>query len=455
MNLNLLLGLVALIAIVWVSFIKWRNLVVLTFIIVIFEGVLRKWVLPQASDFIYFLKDVVLLIAYLKYFLSSEAKYPFKKSVLNIFLLVSIVFCIFQAFNPGLGSPIIGFFGVKAYFFYIPLMWMLPSLFQSEEELYQFLRNYLLLVIPVSLLAIAQFVSPVSSPINVYAGGVAANATVGENVRVTGTFPYIVGYSVYLSFCFSILIPLLIREQAKIWRWLTVIEAFLVAGTSFMTGARSLLLFEVLFLVGYGCILAITNPELATRASKQFFLPIVLFSALIPKLFNQAINAFSQRAATSDSEGFLNRAFSAFAEPEQAMQFKGLDGFGTGATHQATNPLRKALSLPLGETLPPSEGELGRIVLELGPVGFLLWYGLRLILIFSLWRVCMKLKSPFLRQLAFAAFLFHAINITNQLVFNNTLAIYYWFVGGFIFLLPQLEYQQLWSHTYSAQQQHG
>ncbi|MFM6074201.1 MAG: hypothetical protein ACKPB9_21865, partial [Dolichospermum sp.] len=90
----------------------------------------------------------------------------------------------------------VGLFGFKTYLFYIPLMWMLPSLFQTQEELYQFLRNYLLLVIPVAILAILQFFSPIDSPLNVYArnnlGGI---AVAGENVRVTGTFPYIAGYS--------------------------------------------------------------------------------------------------------------------------------------------------------------------------------------------------------------------------------------------------------------------
>jgi hypothetical protein len=55
----------------------------------------------------------------------------------------------------------------------------------------------------------------------------------------------------------------------------------------------------------------------------------------------------------------------------------------------------------------------------------------------------LKLKTPFLRNLALAIFLFHAINFTGQLIFNTTFGIYYWFFSGFIFLLPQLEYQQL------------
>ena len=439
--MNLILTLIGVIIIVGVSFQNWRMSVKATFVIVILEGVLRKWVLPQASDMIYFLKDLVLLGAYARFYMGSEPKYHCKSTIFTTTLFMVIVWCVSQVFNPSLGSPIVGWFGIKAYLFYIPLMWMLPSLFQSQEELYQFLSNYLLLVIPVSILAIAQFFSPVNSLINVYGGGVLAKAVVDGNARVTGTFPYISGFSTYLSFCFSLLIPLLSLRQTKTWQIITFAEALLVVGTSFMTGARGLLLFEILFLLGYFCLLWLTKPSTALRSTQKFILPVVLISAVVPIFFSRAIEAFFKRANNSDS--FNDRVFSAFSEPELAMQFKGFDSYGIGATHQAVPSLRNALQLSLGEVTPPAEGEMGKIVLEIGPFGFFLWYGLRSILIVSLLRVFLKLKTPFLRDLALAAFLFHIINFTSQMVFNNTLAIYYWLFSGFIFLLPELEYRQL------------
>ncbi|OUL30813.1 hypothetical protein [Nostoc sp. 106C] len=449
-----LIPLLGVVVIVGLSSLNWRCSVKAVLVIVILEGILRKWVLPQASDLIYFVKDLVLLGAYLKYYLSSESKYPLRLTSLTIALSMTVVWCLCQAFNPSLGSLIVGLFGLKAYLFYIPLMWMLPSLFQSEEELYRFLRNYLLLVIPVTLLAVAQFYSPVSSPINMYAGGMEANATAGDAVRVTGTFPYILGYSSYLCTCFSILIPFVSLPQPKLWQWLTYFELLMVSGTTLMTGARGLLFFEFLFVVGYIGFLWFTQPSTAAKSTKQFILPVILISAVVPMFFNKAIEAFSSRVEVSGSDTFLDRAFSAFAEPEYATQFKGFDSYGIGATHQAVSTLRQTLHLPWGETPPPAEGEMGRVVLEIGPLGFLMWYGLRLILIFSLGQVFLKLKTPFLRNLALAVFLFHAINFTTQLVVNNTFAIYYWFFSGFIFLLPELEYRQFLSYKHWVEQTH-
>lgn len=459
--MQLLIALVGAAALVWLSYFgiyhfSWQRAIKFALVIVIFEGVLRKWVLPQASEQIYFIKDLLLLVAYLKYYLSKEPKYPFRWSTFNIILIMAFSWCVLQVFNPSLGSPIVGLFGLKAYFFYMPLMWILPSLFQTEEELYHFLRNFMLLAIPVCLLAVAQYFSPPSSPINVWAGGQEANATAGGAIRVTGTFPYIVGYSTYLIICFCVLVPMLTLQQPRIWRWLTYIEALLVTGTSFMTGARLLLSFEILFLIGYASILGLTQPAIATRSAKKLILPVILISALVPKFFAQAIGTFFERAGTSekDSQDFLNRALSSFYEPVNAAQFKGLDSYGIGATHQAAPALRKIFQLPTGEPTPLAEGEIGRVVLEIGLFGFALWYGLRIVLMFYSWQVFLKLKSPFLRQLALSVLLLQVINITNQFVFNNTLSIYSWFFSGCIFLFPELEYRQFLSNKFWASQQH-
>jgi len=442
----------AALVIFWFSVKDWRRTVKTALILVILEGVIRKWILPQSSDLIYFLKDFVLLGAYFQYFLSSESKYPFKNNILTIFLLFSLSWGIVQIFNPSLGSPIIGLFGLKAYFYYIPLMWMLPSLFQSKEELISFLRFYLLLAIPVCLLAVVQFFSPASSPINVYAGGEESIATFAgiDAPRVTGTFSYLAGYSTYLSICFTLLVPLLALPQPKIWQLLALTEALLVVSTSFMTGARGLLFFEVMFVVGYVIFLTLFHSSAIIASAQKLVLPVFIILAVVPRFFGRAVDAFSSRTESSESQAeFSNRIFAFFSEPRQAAQFKGgLDSFGIGATHQATNALRQVLDLPFGEMLPPSEDEPGRIVLEVGLLGFVFWYGLRIILIFKLWQVFLKLKTPFLRQLTLATLLFQTINLPIHLVFNHTFSTYYWFFSGFIFLLPEIEYRQSWfKHT--------
>ncbi|MDY7015804.1 MAG: hypothetical protein SVX43_19855, partial [Cyanobacteriota bacterium] len=67
--MKILLALAIIIPIFLASFSNWKGAVKAVFFILVIEGALRKWILPQASDAIYFLKDFVLLAAYLRYFL--------------------------------------------------------------------------------------------------------------------------------------------------------------------------------------------------------------------------------------------------------------------------------------------------------------------------------------------------------------------------------------------------
>jgi hypothetical protein len=438
---------------------NWRSAVKAVFFILVIEGVLRKWVLPQASDFIYFLKDLVLFGAYLHYYVfsNSQRQLLVKNRIVTVLIIFVAVWCFYQAFNPSLGSPLVALFGLKAYLFYIPLIWMLPNLFQSEEDLYKFLRSHLLLLIPVGLLGVAQFFAPPSSPLNVYTPGtdqvVATFGTEDNNsVRITGTFSYISTYGIYLAACFGLTIPILFRNQSKLWHWATIVELLLVLVNSLMTGSRTTVFVQVLTLVGYFGIQFLSKPASTLHSFKKFLLPAIIVAIAASIWFRPAIDAFWLR--TTGNQDVSGRLSGSFFEPIEFIKYTGLYGYGTGATHQATPMLRKILNLPPGELIPVGfESEMGRVALELGPFGFLLWYGLRIIIPIALWNVYLNLQRPFLRQLALTAFLFQATQFNGPLVFNHAFSVYYWFLTGFIFLLPQLEQVENWHREQQLLQQ--
>lgn len=440
----------------FLSSINWRYTVKTVLFILVIEGVLRKWVLPQASELIYFLKDFFILGAYVNYYGFSKLgqKYFFKNHIINILTFFVAEWCLFQVFNPALGSPLIGFFGLRGYLLYIPLIWMLPNLFQSETELYKFLRMYLLLVIPVCILGILQFFSPASSPLNVYAhtqGGHITTFAGTEHVRVTGTFSYISGYGVYLVVCCGFLISLLTTSQSWWWRCLFTIELVLIAVNSLMTGSRGVVIAEVLFVLGFLCANTFIYSANTQRTLKQFLLLALVLGITTSIWFGSAADVFWTRTTSSDN--LSNRIISNLEEPFEFMKYKKLDGYGTGATHQATPVLRRVLKLPEGEMIPTGyEMEMGRIILELGPIGFLLWYGLRISIAIALWNVFLKLKKTLLRQLALSAFLVQVIHLNNVLVFHHTFLVYYWFFSSFIFLLPRLEHIENWRKHQLLQQ---
>lgn len=436
-------------------FLTWRRLIISVLVLVVLEGIARKWILPQAANLIYFVKDFVLIIAYYKYFVYYGKK--IKSHNINFLILLLAIWALAQAFNPELGSPIVGFFGLRAYLLYIPLMWMLPDLFsESIDELYKFIRNYSLLVIPICLLAIAQFFSPPSSPLNVYASGAENVTTFGVGteaiVRVTGSFPYITGFGTYLSVSFTFLIPLLTLKQSVTWRNLTIIELLLVVVSSFMTGSRTVVFYQLFFMIGYVLIFLFTDRSQALPIIKKFTFPLIVGATIIPIYFSKSISIFNQRVEQNSNEG-STRYFTPFIEPinavYQVFKIKFMDSYGTGFTHQATPIIRNLLKLtqvrPIyadadyASLASIGEGEWGRVAIEIGAVGLIAWISVRLCLLLALWHVSQKVSHPFLKQLAISVFLFHVIQISTPVVFNTTMGIYYWFLSGFIFLLPAIE----------------
>ena len=446
--MKLVIALLACVIIFYLSALKWRRSVKAVFFLLVLEGALRKWLLPQASEMIYFLKDVILMGAYFNFYgrSASKEKLPKQGKIVNVLIFIAISWCIFQVFNPSLGSPMVGLFGLRGYLTYIPLIWMIPYLLESENELYKFLRSHLFLTIPVGLIGIIQFFSPADSFINAYANeeGI-AKATFGVTsaVRITGTFSYITGYAVYLIVCFGLLVIMLSVKQSQKWKIITIVELLLVSVNSFMTGSRGTILAEVLFLFGYFLIRGLITPASAIRLIQRLILPIVVISIASFIWFRPAIDAFWER--TTVNKDVSGRIVGSFTEPLQFIRFKELDGYGTGATHQAAPMLRQILNLPTGEKIPTYyEAEMGRILLELGPLGFLFWYGLRVSILIVLLQNFWSLKIPFLRQLALAAFLIQAIQINGFLVFTPTYAVYYWFFSSFIFVLPRIEQIENW-----------
>lgn len=431
----------------------WRLSIKSVLVLVVIEGAIRKWLVPELSDLVYFVKDIILFGVYIRYFL-LPAYYERRVRVTNDHLLLANVYLFFmwglvQSFNPKLGSPVVGLFGLKAYLFYIPLMWIVPNLFRSREDLINFLWRYLLLLIPVGILGIVQFFSPATSLLNVYAGGRAPGAYFAlgyENVRITATFPYLTGYTSYLTICLCLIIPLLNLRQSLTWRIVLIVELILVVVTSFMTGARSIMIFGVLF----GGIYIIL---LSGKKFSEFFVNLryfILIGCLIVIVISttklqSAFNAFSARATVA-GDSILDRIIGEFTVLSDTLQLAKLGGLGIGGTHQAVPALRQTLHLPDGDITATTEGEMGRVLLETGAIGAILWYFLRIYILIRLWQLLTKSRESILKNLILSVLLTQTILLMNTLVFNNSYAIYYWFLNGLIFLIPLLEESEEHSH---------
>ncbi|HEY0513855.1 MAG TPA: hypothetical protein VGH73_18240 [Thermoanaerobaculia bacterium] len=442
MTLRILIVLVGGAAAVW-ALRRWRVAVQLVLVLLIFEGAIRKWLVPGAQDLVYFAKDVLLLGVYagsLRDGPGLRRRLP-ALPILYAPLALSVLLGLLQIFNPALPNLLVGIFGFKAYFFYVPLLFVVPAAFPDDAALYTFLRRYALLAIPVGLLGIAQFFSPSTSALNTYARSSedAYVATFGSStyVRVTGTFSFITGYTAYLLTAVILILTLLAAGR---WRFRRHLLLFGALGMTLlgmlMSGSRGPVLLLIVLFPFYWW-LAVIRERGGGAAFGRLVIVLALVAGVLAATGGKAIDAFLGRAA--GVADVASRVNAPLLSPWELLPEAGLLGFGIGATHQTAATLAPGVvpySWLHGLAV---EVESGRIILELGPLGFLLVYFVRLYLALYAFGQARALRTRFHRALATASFLVFLAAIPGGVVFDVTSDIYYWFFGGLLMLVVRLD----------------
>ncbi len=430
------------------SVLNWRQAIRFALILLIAEGALRKWVFPGAQDLIYFAKDVFFLGAYAGFLRDRSGGrvryHPPAMPVLYFALGMSAVLGLLEIFNPNLPNLLVGILGFKAYFLYVPLLFVVPAAFDGDAEIYRFLRRYVLIAIPVGVLAITQFFSPTTSMLNTYAWntsdyGFVATFGTSTYVRVTGTFSFITGYTSYLLA--TSILTLTVLGTAS-WRFRGNLLVFAAFGMTllgmFMSGSRGPVAMLALVSPLYWW-LAIAREGQAGAVFGRALLSLGVVAACLSYFGGDALGAFVGRAkASTDIQA---RFTSPLESPLLLLPDAGPLGLGIGATHQTAAAVTPGI--------PPyswlhgllAEVETGRIMVELGAVGFLAVYFVRLLLVVVALTQALRLRTRFHRILATASFLFLLIQVLGGAVFDVTAGVYYWFFAGLTFLAIRLDQQ--------------
>jgi hypothetical protein len=159
---------------------------------------------------------------------------------------------------------------------------------------------------------------------------------------------------------------------------------------------------------------------------------VPIFVCFMFGLFPEAWSAFFERVESN--EDVAGRIAGLVTEPWWALGEAGLIGFGIGSTHQATNFLIPDVSMDL--LPPPAEGEWERIILEVGPVGFLFIVVARLLVVLHSLRAWRSLPRSDVRAIVAAAFMFVIVSFPGHIVFNHMASLFYWFMAGVALVAP-------------------
>ena len=104
--------------IVMLAFANWRAALKATLVVLLFEGAIRKWILPTGQELVYFLKDGILLGAYLRFFIFPDPELRRYQISAPVFAFWILALCVcFSAFNPNINSLLISLYGIKIYFY--------------------------------------------------------------------------------------------------------------------------------------------------------------------------------------------------------------------------------------------------------------------------------------------------------------------------------------------------
>jgi hypothetical protein len=426
----------------------WQWLIIGALISNVVEGAVRKWMLSGSGQLVYFITDLIVLGSYISFRNNEKVRtsIPEVGAVTRWLIVLASIVC-FGIFNPALGSIIVGLFGAKCYLLDCLLIFTVPFLFNTKADLYRFFRYYLLLAIPVCLLGAAQFNAPANSVLNRYAAEAATISTFGEGgagaVRITGTFAYITGHAVFLLVMALLSLGVMATER-RLWaRIVSVIVLGLVVVNLFMSGSRAFVLIVGLLVLISLVTFGLRRDSIGRRLRVLLVVGAVGGTSLVSVQFRRAYDAFFYRTTTTQYETFRGRVF---AEADQMLplaNYVGIPGLGPGITQPGSWALRSAFSLPNPQvTVPFAEVEYARILVELGPIGLLIWYVLRVAVLVAIWKVYRKLRSPDLRFWAFLIFMLHLLTLDIGVVINHTFAVYYWFFAGVAFGLPRLEASQ-------------
>jgi len=361
-------------------------------LLLLYDGALRKWVFPAQEQVVFLLKDVLLIFA-MGWMLATRR---FMTNLLvhravTPLLVLYFMWILLDAFNPWLPNAAVALWGVKSYGLYaiaIPLL--LSRAFQTSEDLLETLqRIYPWLVAPIGLLGIAQVLSPADSVLNAQVrGDIEALAYFGNSnlVRVSGTFSYISGMAAFVQIACLLGFGLFLGGARK--------PAFLLAlGLAFacipVTGSRGVVVVTVLaFAIMLGA--AASSGLIQVKLAFRIAVAGVILGAGSFVMLSDVWQALQERADSTYEE--TDRSVTAFTNAFDYFEVAGVAGFGTGSANLGASAL--AADVPPFSWLPNNllfEEESGRIVIELGVLGWSLALLFRLALL--MWSLALAWRA--------------------------------------------------------------
>jgi hypothetical protein len=346
-----------------------KKLFWLYFLLLIFEGSLRKWVVPQFSAPLLLIRDPVAIMILWEAYRTN--KWPVRWSVV-IGLLTTLLLGLFILQIIAGGNPVlVGLYGLRSYLMPFPLIFVMGENL-DEGDLRRLGVCTLWLLLPMTLLTVGQYLTPGNSFLNrgAYEGGSQIGYVVGH-VRASGTFSFVVGVTEFGTLAAAFILYGMVQDGvAKTWMlWAGAFGLMLIIP---MTGSRGLVtqLAATIACVGLGAILGVSQFGKALR----IIVPVAVALFLVAQLpvFSDAMQSMIDRTAgANEAEGgtagtaLVQRTIGPdLGAIEDAVSSGNWLGIGMGRGAVAVQAfLHGSTDFVTGED------EFSREIAEMGPIG--------------------------------------------------------------------------------------
>ncbi len=351
-----------------------KRLIWLYLLLLVGEGVLRKWILPGLSEPLLIIRDPVVFGVYACALLSG--RFPFRTAHFIILMMIfgSIVFATIT------GTPlVVALYGIRINFLHLPLIFIIADVFDRADVI-RIGRVVLWLTIPISILMVFQYLAGSHSWLNVGAGGDTGAQLRGAlgKIRPPGPFAFITGPVLWFPLATAFTFYGWVHRSIYS-RWLLVPVTCLIFIVIPISVSRMLML-SVLVVVAFGLVSLLRNPQRALGV----FVPLLLIALTYSAIGNgEMTEAFGNRWEDSTKGGIsasiFERYLNEYVVGIETIGHAPIFGHGIG---MGSNVGARYTTGQMGFQL--AESEWAKVILELGPILGVLFIAYRVWLSFSL-----------------------------------------------------------------------
>lgn len=367
----------------------YRKAIWVYLFLLIFEGALRKWFLPQLATPLLLVRDPIAIWLTVV----GLQRGWIKSGYITVMMVVSTI-SMLMTLAVGHHNLFVALFGWRIYFFHFPMIFVLGKVL-SRTDLLKIGQFILWVSIPMTALIVVQFYSPQTAWVNIGVGGEGSAGFAGAlgYFRPSGTFSFTSGYVMYQALvgCYLLYYLLMNSTLPKEYQFSKYI-LIILAGCyilSIPTSISRTHFFQTCVFLLFLFLAAIRKNKLKSKFIKSAIMVVIaVFVLSLLGIGNESMEAFIARFETANEieggvDGVIGDRYVGGLLGSLMNFNTPVFGYGIGL---GTNVGAKAMGGNMYSFGFNAENEWSRIIGECGLLFGLIIISVRLLFSIEMWK---------------------------------------------------------------------